>query len=314
MAWGAQLDGVRGTTSRRLRNLVDRIRSGVLGRLWVTMRPQQWTKNLLVGAAPLAAGTILQLKPALHTLLAFAVFCLAASSLYCLNDVLDAPIDRHHPRKRHRPVASGQLSPRAAAIASGLLAAAALAIATPNPLRLVIGCYLVINVAYSVGLKNEPVLELAIVASGFLLRAVAGGPATGVPLSHWFLIVASFGSLFLVAGKRLSESLQLGQTAAAARPILARYPISYLRMLVSVAVGVTVTAYGLWAFTVGAHRSGPPWAAVSIAPFVIALLRYMLDVDAGTAQEPEQVLLHDRTLQGLGILWLVTFSLSALHG
>jgi decaprenyl-phosphate phosphoribosyltransferase len=267
----------------------------VLRGLVITMRPQQWIKNVLVGAAPFAAGIILHPKPAAQTALAFVAFCLAASGIYCINDVLDAESDRHHPRKRHRPVAAGELS-------------------TPNALRLVIISYLVLTVAYSAGLKHQPVIELAIVASGFLLRAIAGGPATGIPLSQWFLIVAAFGSLFMVAGKRLSENLQLGEAASRTRPILARYSASYLRMVIGVSVAVTATAYGLWAFEVGNNRSGPPWPAISIAPFVVALLRFMLDVDAGTAQQPENILLHDRTLQCLGVLWLVSFSLGVLHG
>ena len=278
------------------------------------MRPQQWIKNVLVGAAPFAAGIILHPKPAAQTALAFAAFCLAASAIYCINDVLDAASDRHHPRKRHRPVAAGELSPRTAVLAGVVLAAAAIAVATPNALRLVIISYLVLTVAYSAGLKHQPVIELAIVASGFLLRAIAGGPATGIRLSQWFLIVAAFGSLFMVAGKRLSENLQLGEAASRTRPILARYSASYLRMVIGVSVAVTATAYGLWAFEVGNNRSGPPWPAISIAPFVVALLRFMLDVDAGTAQQPESILVHDRTLQCLGVLWLVTFSLGVLHG
>jgi decaprenyl-phosphate phosphoribosyltransferase len=196
---------------------------------------------------------------------------------------------------------------------SVVLAAAALAIASPNPLRLVIAIYLALNVAYSAGLKDQPVIELAIVASGFLLRAIAGGPAAHVPLSQWFLIVAGFGSLFLVAGKRLSEVLQMGSVAPLTRPILASYPASYLRMLVAISVAVTGTAYALWAFDVGAHHQHTVWATISIAPFVIALLRYLLDVDRGTAQEPEQILFHDRMLQALGALWLLSFVLSVLH-
>ena len=196
------------------------------------MRPQQWIKNVLVGAAPFAAGIILHPKPAAQTALAFAAFCLAASAIYCINDVLDAASDRHHPRKRHRPIAAGELSPRTAVLAGVVLAAAAIAVATPNALRLVIISYLVLTVAYSAGLKHQPVIELAIVASGFLLRAIAGGPATGIRLSQWFLIVAAFGSLFMVAGKRLSENLQLGEAASRTRPILARYSASYLRMVI----------------------------------------------------------------------------------
>ena len=286
----------------------------MLRALVITFRPRQWLKNLLVAAAPLAAGTLLHPGPAAQTALAFAAFCLASSALYCLNDVCDAASDRHHPRKRLRPVAAGQLSVRAALGCAVVLAGAALAIAAPNSLRVVIAFYLVLSASYSLGLKRQAVIELAIVASGFLLRAVAGGPATGIPLSQWFLMVAGFGSLFVVAGKRLSETMQMGEDVTLTRPLHAAYRVSYLRMLVGVSVAVTCTAYALWAFEVGADRSGPPWAAISVAPFVIALLRYLQDVDAGTAEEPEQIMLNDHVLQVLALLWLASFSLSVLNG
>lgn len=282
--------------------------------LLLSMRPAQWVKNLLVCAAPLAAGIILHADAALHTALAFVAFSLASSAVYCVNDVRDAEADRNHPAKCRRPVASGELSPRAAVIAAIALAAVALAVAAPNPLRLVIAVYLALSLAYSFGLKREPVIELAVVASGFLLRAIAGGPANGVPLSQWFLIVAGFGSLFVVAGKRLSEQSRFGAEVGRTRLVCTAYSSTYLRMVVGVSVAVTASAYGLWAFDVGASRTGLPWAAISIVPFVVALLRYMRDIDAGTAHEPEQVLLHDRTMQCLGALWLVSFSLSVLHG
>jgi decaprenyl-phosphate phosphoribosyltransferase len=278
------------------------------------MRPEHWVKNLLVAAAPLTAGTLFTPSVAAHTALAFIAFCLASSALYCVNDVCDAGADRDHPRKRHRPVAAGEIPVRLAIGAAAVLGGAALAVATPNPLRLVIACYLALNLAYSAGLKQLPVIELAIVASGFLLRTLAGGPANGIPLSQWFVIVASFGSLFIVAGKRLSERIQLGPAASRTRPILTAYPVTYLQTVIGISVAVTIAAYGLWAFEVGGERPGPPWAAISIAPFVVALMRYLLDVDAGVAQEPERILVRDRVLQCLALLWLITFSLSVLHG
>ena len=156
-------------------------------------------------------------------------------------------------------------------------------------------------------------IELAIVSSGFLLRAVAGGSAAGLPISQWFLIVASFGSLLLVAGKRLSELLAQREGLASARRILSAYTPSFLRMVITVATAVTCTAYCLWAFQIG----GPDpsnWAAASVAPFVVALLRYAMDADAGRVEEPEVVVVHDRVLQALGLIWLVMFSIGAFGG
>jgi decaprenyl-phosphate phosphoribosyltransferase len=291
----------------------NRYGAAVIRAVLTTCRPTQWTKNLLVAAAPLAAGTLLHSDVLLRTLLTFVVMTMAAAAAYCLNDVIDAQADATHPTKSRRPIASGALPPAVALSVAGVLAIGALVLATPWDLRWVVLAYLVLTAAYSLGLKHQAVVELGVVASGFLLRAVAGGPATGTPLSQWFLIVAAFGSLFMVAGKRLSELVSLDGADPASRLLLATYTASYLRMVVGISASVTIAAYCLWAFEVGArHDPTVPWAAISVAPLVIAILRYALDVDRGRAQEPEQIVLRDRVLQGLGLLWLGTFALTVL--
>lgn len=290
-----------------------RYRAAVIRAVLTTCRPTQWTKNLLVAAAPLAAGTLLHPHVLVRTLLTFVVMTLAAAATYCLNDFVDAEADAAHPVKALRPVAAGTLSRPVALTVAAVLALAALVLATPWDLRWVVLAYLVLTAGYSLGLKHQPVVELAVVASGFLLRAVAGGPATGTPLSQWFLIVAAFGSLFMVAGKRLSELVALDGADPSSRRLLASYTTSYLRLVVGISASVTIAAYCLWAFEVGAgHDSSVSWAAISVAPLVVAMLRYALDVDRGRAQEPEQIVLRDRTLQGLGLLWLGTFILTVL--
>ncbi|HWW44863.1 MAG TPA: decaprenyl-phosphate phosphoribosyltransferase, partial [Acidimicrobiia bacterium] len=162
------------------------------------VRPRQWLKNLLVFGAPAAAGQLTHRTALLYSLAAFVIFCFAASGTYCLNDVVDREADRRHPVKRHRPVASGEVSVRVAVAIGAVLLAAALAgsaaIGRPR-LALVVAIYVGVTVAYSVWLKHEPILDLGAVAAGFVLRAIAGGVATRVPLSNWFIIVASFGSL-----------------------------------------------------------------------------------------------------------------------
>jgi len=286
----------------------------VLRALLTTLRPNQWIKNVLVFAAPLSAGRLDERLVLLHTLSAFVAFCFAASAVYCINDTLDYTFDAQHARKKHRPVASGALPRKVAVISGVVLALAALAVCVNWELRGVIVTYLGINVAYGLGLKRVAVVEYCIVASGFLLRAVAGGVAADLPLSQWFLIVAGFGSLFMVTGKRLSELVEQGDQAVASRPILARYSISYLRMVTVFAAAITTTAYSLWAFEVAAPKSGFPWATLSIAPLVMALLRYALDVDAGRAQEPEQIITRDRAIQLLGFCWLVVFVIGVHYG
>ena len=149
------------------------------------------------------------------------------------------------------------------------------------------------------------------VASGFLLRAIAGGVATGIPLSQWFLLVAAFGSFFMVAGKRYSEMKAIGGEAGTRRS-LTRYSESYLRFAWMLAAVMVLISYSLWAFENPRRRRrwGVPWTAISIAPFTLGLLQYALEVDAGSAGEPEDVVLHDHVLQGIGVIWLVVISVA----
>ncbi len=217
---------------------------------WIrAMRPQQWIKNLLVVTAPLAAGRIIDLGVLWHTALAFVVFCLASAAVYLLNDVRGIAEDRQHPRKRFRPIAAGELSNRAALILAAGCTVVALILGawTSVDLGVTIVVYLALQVLYSTFLKHLPVLDLAMVASGFLLRAIAGGVASGIELSQWFLLVASFGSLFMVAGKRYSELVALGADAGTRRS-LARYSATYLRFVWTLSAGLVLAAYCLWAF------------------------------------------------------------------
>jgi decaprenyl-phosphate phosphoribosyltransferase len=277
------------------------------------MRPRQWIKNVLVVTAPLAAGRLFESRVLLHTALAFVAFCLISATVYLINDVRDVEEDRLHPRKRFRPIAAGELQPSTALVLAAVTAAAGLLVGflTSLELGITLVIYLAVQIVYSVYLKHLPVVDLAIVASGFLLRAIAGGVAAHILLSQWFLLVASFGSLFMVAGKRYSEMKAIGADAGTRRS-LERYSESYLRFIWMLAAMMVLISYCLWAFE---NRSanqllGVPWTAISIAPFTMGLLQYALEVDAGSAGEPEDVVLHDHVLQGIGLAWLVVISLA----
>ncbi|MCW2805026.1 MAG: decaprenyl-phosphate phosphoribosyltransferase [Propionibacteriaceae bacterium] len=276
------------------------------------MRPRQWVKNVLVLAAPLAAGQLLNSTVLAKAALAFVAFCLVSACVYLINDVRDVEEDRMHPRKRLRPIAAGEISSAAALVLAAVTGAAGFAIGflTSVNLGITLAVYLVLQVIYSVFLKHLPVVDLAMVSSGFLLRAIAGGVATGIPLSQWFLLVASFGSLFMVAGKRYSELKDIGADAGTRRS-LGRYSQSYLRFVWMLAAAMVLISYSLWAFE---NRSDPalgiPWTALSIAPFTLGLLQYALEVDAGAAGEPEDVVLHDHVLQAIGAVWLVLISIA----
>jgi len=287
------------------------------------MRPRQWVENVLVFAAPLAAEQIFAPDILLPSIGAFVVFCLVSSATYLINDIRDVAADRAHPKKRARPIAAGHLPAAGAAVAAGVLMAASIALSAFISLALtgVVIAYAVSTLAYSFGLKHEPVIELALLALGFLLRAIAGGAASGLPISQWFLIVAGFGSLFMAAGKRYSELARfagVGTDNAKAiddspmRKSLDGYTLGYLRFVWGVAAAVTITSYCLWAFDVAETPSSFPWAEWSVLPFVLAILRYAVSVDRGDAETPEDTALQDRVFLLLGFAWLVLFGLGAL--
>jgi len=273
------------------------------------LRPRQWVKNLLVVAAPLAAGSLDDADVAGRTALAFAAFCLVASAVYLVNDVIDADEDRRHPSKRRRPVAAGEIAPRTAIATAAVLLCAGLALGygVALELGLTMTVYVAIQAAYSLGLKNQPVMDLAAVAAGFLLRAIAGGVASGIYLSPWFLLVAAFGSLFMVAGKRYSEIHAIGPHAGTRRS-LEYYSESYLRFVWGLAASVAVIAYSLWAFD-QASEGGFAWEEISVAPFVLGMLRYAVDIDRGAAGAPEVIVFGDRVLQVLGVAWIAAVCL-----
>ena len=216
-----------------------------------TARPKQWVKNVLVFAAPGAAGVLSEPAQLGRTLVAFAAFCLAASGTYFLNDALDVEADRRHETKRNRPIAAGLVTTKQAKAISAVLIVLALGISAPlNSGRLlaVVGAYVVVTVSYSFWLKHEAVIDLGAVAAGFGLRAIAGAEATGVPLSNYFLIVVGAGSLFMVAGKRHAELAELGDASTSHRATLGQYSDSFLNYVRSVTSAVAITGYALWAF------------------------------------------------------------------
>jgi decaprenyl-phosphate phosphoribosyltransferase len=282
------------------------------------IRPRQWVKNLLVLAAPLAAlggdtrydyGDV-----GIKVGIAFVVFCLAASCVYLINDARDVEADRAHPTKRFRPIAAGVVPESLAYGLAVVLGVASLAISwlvTPN-LALVMAVYIGIQLAYCFGLKHQAVLDICIVSSGFLIRAIAGGVAANIPLSQWFLLVMAFGSLFMAAGKRYAELQLAERTGAKIRKSLESYTSTYLRFVWTLSATAVVLCYGLWAFE--RDGSSGSWFAVSMIPFTIAILRYAVDVDGGLAGEPEEIALRDRVLQLLALAWIGTVGAAVIWG
>jgi decaprenyl-phosphate phosphoribosyltransferase len=276
------------------------------------LRPRQWLKNVLVFAAPVAALGDARYaydyrEVLIRVLLAFVVFSLAASAVYLVNDARDVEADRQHPTKRFRPIAAGVVPEWLAYSLAVVLFIVSLTISwlvTPN-LALVMAVYVAIQLAYCFGLKHQPVIDICIVSSGFLIRAIAGGVAAGVPLSQWFLLVMAFGSLFMAAGKRYAELQLAERTGAKIRKSLESYTSSYLRFVWTMSATAMVLCYGLWAFERD-DTGGTSWFVVSMIPITIAILRYAVDVDGGMAGEPEEIALKDRVLQLLLVVWIGT--------
>src|SRR5699024_1410778 len=179
-------------------------------------------------------------------------------------------------------------------------------------LAIVVGIYLLVQLGYCFGLKNQSVIDIVIVSSGFLLRAMAGGVAAGIVLSQWFLLIMAFGSLFMVAGKRYAELQLAERTGAKIRKSLESYTSTYLRFVWTLSATAMVVCYSLFAFERD-HGSGS-WYAVSIIPITIGLLRYAVDVDGGLAGEPEDILRHDRVLQLLALAWIGTVGVAVAYG
>jgi len=274
------------------------------------MRPRQWVKNGLIGVAPAAAGTLNHADVLRHTGAAFLAFCALSSGIYLVNDLRDLEADRQHPTKRHRALAAGQLAAPLAVVSAVVLIAVAFAIPFalwhPQGLFLVLGLYLANSLAYSFYVKNVVIIELVSVASGFFLRAYAGATASHLFVSTWFLVVISFGALFLVVGKRSSELERVG--AGITRRVLAEYSRDFLHSVLTMSAAVVVTGYCLWAFDTSAtglssaHHYTVP-IRLSVVPVVVAVLFIMRSAEAGDGAAPDEMLYHNREIQALVVIW-----------
>ena len=280
--------------------------SGLLSGLVREARPKQWVKNVLVLAVPFVAGRILDPAVLLDAGLAFIVFSMAASGIYFVNDAKDVEADRQHPTKRNRPIAAGLVPIPIAWVVASLLLVGSVGVSAlvSDRLAIVMAVYVCVQLGYCFGLKHQPVIDMCIVSSGFLLRAVAGGAAAVLEISPWFLMVTAFGSLFMVAGKRYAEIILAEKTGAKIRKSLESYSASYLRFVWATSAAIVIMTYSQWAYT--NREISSIWAMVSIVPFAIAMLRYAVDVDKGTAGEPEEVVLKDKLLIVLGLALAAT--------
>ncbi len=276
-----------------------------------TTRPRQWPKNLLVFAAPLAGHTLGRPGGIWYAVTAALAFVLASSSVYLVNDVVDVERDRSHPYKKSRPIASGRLPARHAMIIAVCFVLAALAagfvISVPL-LTVTIAAYLVISFSYSAGLKHTPVVELACVASGFVLRVIGGAVATHVPPSGWFLVVCSLGALMVAIAKRYTELTVLGADAAKHRPAMRGYSAAALRAAQRLASGAMIVSYVFWASNEVVPRTRVLHLISSIA-LLAALTRFDRLTARATSKPVEDLISRDPVMIGCEAAWLVLFAL-----
>lgn len=288
------------------------VRTDVAGaRTWaVQLRCHQWVKNLVVLAAPVAAGSLGDSLVLARAALAFVVFCLLSSAVYLCNDVVDLDEDRGHPTKRHRPVAAGLIAiPEALIAAAGCtLVAMVTAALVDARLLLVAVAYAGLNLAYSSWARRVPILDIAAVAGCFVLRALAGGAATGIGISGWLILVVMLAALLISAGKRHAEIID--RAARRSRASLRRYNVRVLRRIeIGSSTGATL-AYSLWALG-GGPAGVPALRALSCVAFAAVLIRYVKLAGEGQGGAPDRLLLDDRQLQLSALLWGLLFLIGA---
>jgi 4-hydroxybenzoate polyprenyltransferase len=269
------------------------------------LRPRQWSKNLLLFAGLIFAAKLGDTTRWLEAFAAFAIYCAASSAAYLVNDVRDAPYDRAHPVKRRRPVASGELPVRTALVLSAFLTIAAFAGAAvlgPGSVAF-LAAFLLLQAAYTAGLKHVVLIDVLVIAGLFVIRASAGAEAVDVRISPWLLICTGLLALFLALAKRRAELVLVGAEETPGRPVLEGYSLALVDQLVSVVAASTVIAYSLYTFTARDSK-----AMMATVPFVVyGVFRYLLLLHrSDLGEEPENVLLTDVPLLLTIVAWAAT--------
>jgi 4-hydroxybenzoate polyprenyltransferase len=285
---------------------------GMLKQLLRAMRPRQWIKNLLVFSALLFDQQLFNLGPFIKTVAGFILLCLAASSVYLINDLADAEQDRQHPKKKHRPIASGALPVRSAkfSILVLLIAALTMGFLLDLDFGLLLLGYILLNLVYSTYLKHIPIIDVMVLASNFLLRVGAGVLLITVQrFSPWMYVCVTLLALFVGLGKRRAEMILLAEYANSHRKVLDGYTIPYVDQLLTIVSSTTIVAYSLYTFS--AENLPDSHLMMLTIPFVIyGVFRYLYLVHVeGAGGAPEDLLLSDRSLLATVFLWGLSVTL-----
>ena len=283
------------------------------------LRPQQWVKNLFVFLPLFFDRHLFDAEYLLPCVLVFFAFCFAASGIYCFNDILDVEADRKHHEKCKRPIASGAVSKQAGYIVMAVCFVISMALLALTHsinghnglLYLVIGGYIVMNIAYSLKLKQLAIIDVFIIATGFVLRVLAGGLATGIFLSHWIVLMTFLLTLFLAFAKRRDDVVTLEESGVAMRQSVNRYNLPFMNLAISIIASITMVCYIMYTVSPRVvERFNSPYVYLTSLFVLAGIIRYLqitvVDVKSGS---PTAVMLKDRFIQGCVLCWLVTFAL-----
>ncbi len=278
--------------------------------LFISLRPPQWIKNLFVFAAPIFGRVIVHPPVLFRTTAAFLIFCALSSALYLVNDIVDANEDRVHPRKSKRPIAAGRMAPGLAWAIAGFLAGAGLiaAVFLGSTFFAAAGVYVNLQILYSVLLKRIVILDVFVIAAGFVLRVAAGGFVAGVAPSSWLLVCTSLMALLLALGKRRHELLSLEESAAKHRSVLEDYNARLLDQMIAVVTSATAVAYPLYCMWGETVRRFGSEKLLWTSPFVLyGIFRYLyLVYRRGEGGSPEDLIVRDGPLLLATVLWIGT--------
>lgn len=284
------------------------------------LRPQQWLKNLFVFLPLFFDRHLFDLQYLLPCLLMFLAFSFAASGIYCFNDIRDAEADRLHEVKCNRPIASGAVSPATGYIimAVCLVIAGVLVALIPRvggqqalPLYIIVGFYALMNIAYSLKLKQLAIVDVFIIAIGFVLRVLAGGMAAGIYLTHWIVLMTFLLTLFLAFAKRRDDVVTLEASGVAVRDSVTRYNLPFMNLAISIVASITMVCYIMYTVSPQVvERFNSPYVYLTSLFVLAGIIRYLqitiVDVKSGS---PTRVLLHDRFIQGCILCWIIAFAL-----
>lgn len=277
------------------------------------LRPEQWLKNLFVLTPLFFSGQMTDVSHLVEAAAATVAFCLAASGIYCINDVMDAEADRKHPKKCRRPVAAGSVKPSTAVTTGTILAVAALGMAwmtVGTRLSLILVGYMVLNMAYCLWLKRVSLVDVFIISTGFVLRLMAGSIATGITLSHWIVLMTFLLALFLALAKRRDDVLIFERGGGQMRRNVERYNRSFVDTAIAITVAVTLVCYFMYTLSAEViERTGSSHLYLTAVFVMLGMFRYlqltMVDARSGS---PTRLLVYDHFLQWCIVGWIVCFT------